>query len=171
MRRPEVAARQAVDAWANGIDGTISSAIGASLAGTPVTLLVGDVAVLHDATALAEAAALEALVRVVAVNNDGGGIFSFLPQATSPAINAELFERHWGTPHGLSLRHIASAMGMQARVISDLNTFREAVGSLIASPELIELTTDRTANVVHHQAIRDAVGEALRRGDEIEERA
>lgn len=153
----------------NGIDGSISTAIGAALGEEPVALLIGDVAMLHDATALAEAAALGIPLRVVTVNNDGGGIFSFLPQATSDLIEPELFERHWGTPHGLSLRNIAAAMGMPARLTTDLGAFQAAVSEPINGPELIELITTRATNTAHHQIIRDAVAEALGGGDEVQQ--
>lgn len=141
----------------NGIDGAISTALGAALAGTPVTMLVGDIATLHDATALSEVARLGAPLRVVVVNNDGGGIFSFLPQATSDLVGAATFEKHWGTPHGLSLATIASGMGLRAGAIDSPGAFVEAVGAPINTPELIELHTDRSANVTHHRAIRDAI--------------
>jgi len=141
----------------NGIDGTISSALGAALAGTPVTLLIGDVAALHDATALAEAARLGAGLRVVVVNNNGGGIFSFLPQASSDVIDARTYERHWGTSHGLSLQRIAEAMGLGAVRIDTLEDYVAALREPITGPGLIELLTDRTQNVDHHTAIREAV--------------
>lgn len=145
----------------NGIDGTISSALGAALAGTPVTLLIGDVAALHDATALAEAARLDAPLRVVVVNNDGGGIFSFLPQARSDVIDAGIYERHWGTPHGLSLRRIAKSMGLAATRIDTLDDYAASLREPIAGPSLIELPTDRTDNVAHHESIREAVSAAI----------
>lgn len=164
--RPDVAVL--ANRGVNGIDGTISTAIGAALAGDPVALLIGDIAVLHDATALAEAAALGVPLRVITVNNDGGGIFSFLPQASSDQIETEVFERHWGTPHGLSLRNVAAALGMQARLTTDLGAFRAAVSKPIDGAELIELVTDRRSNIAHHETIRTAVSEALRGSDEVQ---
>lgn len=145
----------------NGIDGTISSALGAALSGSPVTLLLGDIAALHDATALSEVARLEAPLRIVVVNNDGGGIFSFLPQATSSIVNVGTFERHWGTPHGLSLSAVATALGLNARSTDTLDGYVEAVSRPIDEPELIELNTDRHTNVDDHRAIRAAVAEAF----------
>ena len=152
----------------NGIDGTISSAVGSSLAGRPTLLLIGDVAALHDATALSEAVRLGAPVRIVVVNNDGGGIFSFLPQARSGLIDHDDYERHWGTPHGLSLAAIAEAMGMSAVKPQDRVAFRTAVSAPIRSPELIEIHTDRRRVVGDHHVIRRSVADALRRGDEFE---
>ncbi len=154
----------------NGIDGTISSAIGAALGGLPTTLLVGDIALLHDATALGEAAALEVPLRIVVVNNDGGGIFSMLPQGSSPVIDTTVYERHWGTPHGLALSGIARAFGVPAWRIDDRASLMDAVAAPIRGPELIEVETKRTRLVSDHTFIADAVAQALRRSDEVEER-
>ncbi|MFV1969948.1 MAG: 2-succinyl-5-enolpyruvyl-6-hydroxy-3-cyclohexene-1-carboxylate synthase, partial [Acidimicrobiia bacterium] len=127
----------------------------------PVTLLLGDIAALHDATALSEVARLEAPLRIVVVNNDGGGIFSFLPQATSSVVDVVTFEQHWGTPHGLSLSAVATALGLNARSTDTLDGYVEAVSRPIDEPELIELNTDRHTNVDDHRAIRAAVAEAF----------
>jgi 2-succinyl-5-enolpyruvyl-6-hydroxy-3-cyclohexene-1-carboxylate synthase len=153
----------------NGIDGTISSSIGAALGGRPTVLLVGDVAALHDATALSEAARLGVPLRIVVVNNDGGGIFSFLPQARSGLIDHEVYERHWGTPHGLSIATIAASMGLPSTVVADLDTFRAAIAEPVERPEVIEVFTDRSENVAQQASIRAAIDAALGRGDEIEE--
>ena len=84
---------------ANGIDGVLSTAIGVALAVVaPVVALVGDLAFLYDAGALLGAASRDVALTIVVVDNDGGGIFSFLPQAA--ALPAGQFERYWGTPHG-----------------------------------------------------------------------
>ncbi len=141
----------------NGIDGTISSSLGAALSGTPVTLLLGDVAALHDATALSEVARIGAPLRIVVVNNDGGGIFSFLLQARSEIVDRVPFERHWGTPHGLALVSVAEAMGLTARRIRTLDEYVAAVSAPIVGPEIIEVHTDRAENVNHHRSIRGAV--------------
>jgi 2-succinyl-5-enolpyruvyl-6-hydroxy-3-cyclohexene-1-carboxylate synthase len=144
----------------NGIDGTISSALGAALSGAPVTLLVGDIAALHDTTAMSEVARTGAPLRIVVINNDGGGIFSFLPQARSDAVDAQTFERHWGTPHGLSLQRIAESMGLGATRIDTIDDYVNAVSMPIDAPHLIELHTDRAEIVAHHETIREAVSSA-----------
>jgi 2-succinyl-5-enolpyruvyl-6-hydroxy-3-cyclohexene-1-carboxylate synthase len=145
----------------NGIDGTISSAMGAALSGMPTTLLIGDIAALHDATALSEAARLGVPLRIVVVNNDGGGIFSFLPQASSNLLDDDAYERHWGTPHGLSIAEIARSMKVPARSIDALDDFTIAVTTPITGPEVIELATDRDTNVAIHHEIRTAVEASL----------
>ena len=141
----------------NGIDGTISTAIGIALAGRPVTLLVGDVAALHDATALAEAVRLAAPLRVIVVNNDGGGIFSFLPQETSGLISPDVYERHWGTPHGLSMCDVAHGFAMKSAAVETLDEYVAAITEPFTHPELIELRTNRDANLNHHREVRDAI--------------
>ncbi|HET9123429.1 MAG TPA: 2-succinyl-5-enolpyruvyl-6-hydroxy-3-cyclohexene-1-carboxylic-acid synthase, partial [Solirubrobacteraceae bacterium] len=91
---------------ANGIDGTISAAFGAAAAdpGRPVVLLIGDVALLHDLGGLLAARRLGLELTIVALNNDGGGIFHFLPVSGEGAA----FEEHIATPHGLSLERAAA---------------------------------------------------------------
>jgi 2-succinyl-5-enolpyruvyl-6-hydroxy-3-cyclohexene-1-carboxylate synthase len=145
----------------NGIDGTISSALGSALSGAQVTLLLGDVAALHDATALSEAARLGAPLRIIVINNDGGGIFSFLPQARSDHVDSDTFEQHWGTPHGLSLSTIADSLGLSSTVVNTLDDYATAVSGPIIEPELIELVTNRNDNVAIHQSIRSASRTAM----------
>ena len=89
---------------ANGIDGTVSSAFGAAAAcDGPVVLLIGDVALAHDIGGLLAARRLGLAITIVLVNNDGGGIFEFLPVAGG----TDAFEEHVATPHGLDFAHAA----------------------------------------------------------------
>ena len=99
---------------ANGIDGVVSTAVGLALAGAPrpTVLLIGDVAFLHDSNGLLGAVGRGIDLVVVVVDNDGGGIFSFLPQAGSVATDT--FETLFGTPHGLDLVPLAAAYGATA---------------------------------------------------------
>lgn len=131
---------------ANGIDGLISSALGAAAPGTPTFVLAGDLSTLHDIGALASAARLGLPLTIVVVNNDGGGIFSFLPQARLPRH----FERVFSTPHGLSFVPVAQAMGLPALRVDSEERF---VAALTApSPSLVEVQTDRAQNVAIHEA-------------------
>lgn len=144
----------------NGIDGSISTALGMALTGVPTTALIGDIAALHDVTALAEIARLGAPLRVIVINNDGGGIFSFLPQRRSDIVPGDIYEKHWGTPHGLSLTDVARSFRLDARRIATQDELEKAVAAPIR-PELLEVVTDRDTNVEIHEAISDAVREAL----------
>ena len=142
---------------ANGIDGTVSTALGSAAAGgAPTYLLTGDLALLHDLTALAAAARLEVDLTVVVVDNDGGGIFHFLPQA-----GHEHFERHFGTPHGLDLVAAAAGLGVPADHVATAGDLTAAVATPPAGPRLLHLRTDRHDNVRVHREITDAVRQAI----------
>jgi len=140
----------------NGIDGFISTALGAACGGTPTTALSGDLSMLHDIGALATASRLGIPLTIIVVNNDGGGIFHFLPQA-----DHEHFERHFGTPHGLSLSRIANSFGVEAATVDDTTAVTEAVAKPTDRPRLVEVMTDRSANVEIHRGIEQAVRDAL----------
>ncbi|MEE8496963.1 MAG: 2-succinyl-5-enolpyruvyl-6-hydroxy-3-cyclohexene-1-carboxylic-acid synthase [Acidimicrobiia bacterium] len=140
----------------NGIDGFISTALGAASGGTPTTALSGDLSMLHDIGALATAARLAIPLTIIVVNNDGGGIFHFLPEA-----GHEHFERHFGTPHGLSLSRIATSFGIDAETVDDTTAVAEILAKPTDRPRLVEVMTDREANVEIHREIAQAVRDAL----------
>jgi 2-succinyl-5-enolpyruvyl-6-hydroxy-3-cyclohexene-1-carboxylate synthase len=155
---------------ASGIDGLLSTTFGAGAGlAQPVVGIVGDLSFLHDLTALAAGVRLGLDATFVLVDNDGGGIFSFLPQARSDLVAPEVFEQHWGTPHGLDIATIATAMGLGVTTITDRAGFRSAVARPIVGPELIEVHTDRANNVLHHDAVRRAIAEGLRGRHEVEQ--
>lgn len=138
---------------ANGIDGTLSATLGSAAAsGAPTYLLTGDLALLHDLTALAIASRLGIDLTIIVVDNDGGGIFHFLPQASH-----EHFERHFGTPHGLDLVAAAQGLGVPAESIDTAERLAEAVAVPPNGPRLVHLRTDRHDNVEVHREITDAV--------------
>ena len=117
---------------ANGIDGTISTAIGVAVAsGHPTAVLLGDIAFLHDSTALVGIKQRGIDLTIVVVDNDGGGIFSFLPQATS--IDDETFEQLFGTPHGVKPEELAAAHGIASLTIEDPAAFPSAIRSTMTS--------------------------------------
>jgi 2-succinyl-5-enolpyruvyl-6-hydroxy-3-cyclohexene-1-carboxylate synthase len=139
----------------NGIDGVVSSAAGAAAAtGRPTLALVGDLALLHDLGGLVAAARLRVPLTVVAVNNDGGGIFHFLPIAQ----RTDRFDELFATPHGLDLRGAAQLCGAEFARCTDLASLREA---LRPGFRLIEARTDRIRNVEQHRALHAGVIAAL----------
>ena len=147
---------------ANGIDGVVSTAVGVAIAsGEPTTLLIGDVAMLHDSNGLLGLGRRDVSVTMVVTNNDGGSIFSFLPQAD--VVSHETFELLYGTPHGVSFEHLATAHGVAYRRVTSAAELREAV--VAGGTQLVEVVCDRAVNVSLHQqcqtAITDAVDAAL----------
>ncbi len=146
---------------ANGIDGLASTALGLAAGGLgPVVFVTGDLSLYHDSNGLL-AARLHGLdLTIVLINNDGGGIFSFLPQASE----ADQFERLFGTPHGLDFRPLAELYGARYTLAEGWPAFREAVLAGVEGKGLhiVELRTDRARNVADHRAIWPAVAEALR---------
>lgn len=144
---------------ANGIDGVVSTAIGVALAsGNPAVLLIGDVAFLHDSGALVGLADRGADVRIVLVDNHGGGIFSFLPQAT--ALPSEVFERLFGTPHSVDIGALVGAHGVRYRAVATTHELSAALHE--PGPVVIHVETDRSTVVADHDALHSAVGGAAR---------
>ncbi len=160
--RPRHGLRVLANRGANGIDGIISTALGAATAG-PVTAVLGDLAFLYDAGSLLWARDRGLDCTLVVVDNDGGGIFSFLPQASGVA--PEQFERFWGTPHHMDLAAVATAYGIG---VTAVKTAGDLSGALSAAAHeggvrVIHARTDRAANVAVHREIERAVREALER--------
>lgn len=140
----------AANRGASGIDGTVATAAGfAAGLGEGATLLIGDLALLHDLNSLA--LLRERQVVVVLINNDGGGIFSFLPVATQPA-----FEAFFGTPHGYTFENAAAMFGLPYHQPPTPSTFIETYRGACTSGRsaLIEVVTDRTENVELHRRLQ-----------------
>lgn len=146
---------------ASGIDGLVSSALGVS-AGTaaPVVLVLGDLAFYHDLNGLLAARLHGLSATIVLINNDGGGIFSFLPQAGYP----EYFEALFGTPHGLDFRHAAGLYGARHALVESWGEFRARVREGISGEgiSIVEVRTARDSNVLLHREVWQAVEDALR---------
>ncbi|MDX6625008.1 MAG: 2-succinyl-5-enolpyruvyl-6-hydroxy-3-cyclohexene-carboxylate synthase [Solirubrobacterales bacterium] len=142
---------------ANGIDGLLSSGIGAAHAsGRPTTIVSGDLGLLHDLGGLAALREVETPVRIVVIDNDGGGIFHFLPQQA--ALGGEEFEAVLGTPRGVSVAKAAALFDLPHRRLEALAELPEA---LAAGTGLVELKTDRTTNVEAHRRLSAAVAAAI----------
>jgi 2-succinyl-5-enolpyruvyl-6-hydroxy-3-cyclohexene-1-carboxylate synthase len=145
---------------ANGIDGTIASAVGfAGGSNRATTLLVGDLAVLHDINSLALIKKIEVPVTIVVLNNDGGGIFSFLPVAQL----TEHFETCFATPHGLKFNKAAELFGLPYESPESLSSFRRAYQRSMDSgtSSIIEVHTRRDKNRVEHEMIWKKVSEKI----------
>jgi 2-succinyl-5-enolpyruvyl-6-hydroxy-3-cyclohexene-1-carboxylate synthase len=141
----------------NGIDGIVSCAAGAAWAtGAATTVLLGDLALLHDLGGLVAAARLALPLRVLCVNNDGGGIFHFLPIAK----HQDVFEPLFGTPHGLDLRGAATLAGAEHVLAGDERSLRAALEPTHRL-RLVEVRTDRARNVEQHRALQAAALAAL----------
>ncbi|GAC1360389.1 MAG: 2-succinyl-5-enolpyruvyl-6-hydroxy-3-cyclohexene-1-carboxylic-acid synthase [Ktedonobacteraceae bacterium] len=152
---------------ANGIDGVVSSALGFSAGGqgdAPAVLVIGDLSFLHDLNGLLAARLHHLNLVVVLVNNDGGGIFSFLPQAAHP----EHFEQLFGTPTGIEFGPAIAMYGGQYQRAENWERFRAAVQQGMASGGLhvVEIVTERASNVSMHRQLWRIVGTALRNQEE-----
>jgi 2-succinyl-5-enolpyruvyl-6-hydroxy-3-cyclohexene-1-carboxylate synthase len=150
---------------ANGIDGMVSSALGAAAAGEgPVVLLTGDLAFLHDAGGLLAAHRHALRATIVVLDNDGGGIFSFLPIAEHG--EAVGFEEYFRAPHGLDLGAVARAYGAGFTRVDSWEHFRAALKESFAEPgvSLVAVPVDRDRNVAHLRDLYRAVSEALAGG-------
>lgn len=145
------AVRTFANRGANGIDGIVSTALGvAAAAGRPTVLLTGDLALLHDLGGALAARRHRLPLTVVAVNNDGGGIFSFLPVAS----RTPHFEALFGTPHGIGLDQVAAlANARYARCDTGEALRRELAASLEGGLNLLEVRTDRQDNVAEHRRL------------------
>jgi 2-succinyl-5-enolpyruvyl-6-hydroxy-3-cyclohexene-1-carboxylate synthase len=143
----------------NGIDGVVSTAIGVALCTNRTTfLLIGDLAFLHDSNALVNVVTRNIDLRIILVDNGGGGIFSFLPQATS--MDSSKFEKVFGTPHDTDLLLLAKAHGLKTTLITTLEQLLETM--MVNGPQVIQISTDRSENVRVHERINQMVSVAIR---------
>jgi 2-succinyl-5-enolpyruvyl-6-hydroxy-3-cyclohexene-1-carboxylate synthase len=122
-------------------------------------LVIGDLSFYHDMNGLLAAKRHNLNATIVLINNDGGGIFSFLPQAE----RTERFEELFGTPHGLDFRAACDLYGIGYERVQSRRGFGDAVTRSIASPgvRVIEVRTDRGANVALHRSIWRDVAKAV----------
>jgi 2-succinyl-5-enolpyruvyl-6-hydroxy-3-cyclohexene-1-carboxylate synthase len=150
----------AANRGASGIDGVMASAAGfAAGLKRPVTLLIGDLALLHDLNSLAIIGKLKQPVCTILLNNHGGGIFHFLPIAGYP----QLFEEFFAAPHGFSFAPAAKLFGLEYHTAGSSEEFSFAYKTALAAqkPALIEVTTDRRQTARLYQEIDEAVTAAL----------
>ena len=146
---------------ANGIDGVVSTALGRGLGRSsddrPGVALVGDLAFVHDSNALVGLARRGVDLRVVVVDNDGGGIFSFLPQAER--LDPGRFELLFGTPLGTDVVALARAHGIPADTVMTAPELLESLHT--PGPRVTRVPSDRANNVEVHARLHAAVVRAL----------
>jgi 2-succinyl-5-enolpyruvyl-6-hydroxy-3-cyclohexene-1-carboxylate synthase len=159
---PREACQVLANRGANGIDGVLSTAVGVALSGASTVALVGDLAFIHDTNGLLGAAQRDVELTVVVVDNRGGGIFSFLPQAD--VLARDTFELLFGTPHAVDLSLVAEAHG--ARVHRAESEAELAALVTKCAPargvDVVVVSTDRGDNVVVHDELHRAVEAAVR---------
>ncbi len=147
---PSFSPRVGANRGTSGIEGAIASATGFAVGlQTPVTAIVGDLSSLHDLNSFALLQHNSQPVIVVIINNDGGGIFSFLPIAKS----TQLFDTYFGTPHGLDFQHAAVMFKLDYYHPQNSDELIHAYQQALAidSSAIIEVTTDRSENLKLHQ--------------------
>lgn len=161
--RPRSELRVLSNRGANGIDGVVSTVLGtaAGQPGTPTAALLGDLAFLHDAGGLLGARLRGLDCILVVVDNDGGGIFSFLPQAKE--VGEDDFERLFTTPHGIDLRRLARLHGLAACEVDKARDLRPAVqdGFERGGVNVVVARTDHRANVAIHEEIHAGIASSL----------
>ncbi len=145
---------------AAGIDGLVSTAVGAALAdGGPTLALLGDLTFLHDSNGLVIGPdEPRPDLTVVVVNNDGGAIFGLLEQGAPE--HADAFERVFGTPHGVDLASLCAATGTPHALVTTRAELREAL--VFGGIRVVEVRTDRTAAIDLDRRLRAAVAAAVR---------
>lgn len=136
---------------ANGIDGTLSTALGVAHRGQPTILLTGDLAFLHDSNGLLAQSQMRGSLTVVLVNNSGSGIFEYLPIAAQE----EVFESHFATPQAVDFEKLCAAHAVPYIAVPDWKSLQDLISDLPpAGVRLLELKTDRKADVQTLRAVQ-----------------
>ena len=150
-------ARAHANRGANGIDGVLGTALGRALTGRTTFVLIGDLAFVHDSNALTALHRRHADLRIVVVDNDGGGIFSFLPQAA--ALSDTRFEQLFGTPLDVDVVALATSYGLTARTVQAVDELVEQLAQ--PGPWVCCVPTDRRHNVEVHADLHAAISAAV----------
>jgi 2-succinyl-5-enolpyruvyl-6-hydroxy-3-cyclohexene-1-carboxylate synthase len=160
---PPLSMRVLANRGANGIDGVVSTALGVALAsGGPTVALVGDLAFLHDVSALVTVAGFSAALTVVVADNAGGGIFNFLPPATG--LDPGTFETLFGTPQAAGVEAVAAGFGWPVEVAGPERSLEEALDRALGGGSLGVIRVplpDRAENVAIHARLNAEVAAAV----------
>ena len=139
---------------ANGIDGVVSSALGmAAVSDRANYLVIGDLAFFHDMNGLMMAQRHQLALTIIVINNNGGGIFSFLPQAAAESY----FEPLFGTPQNLKVAAVAQLYEATYELVASTADLQGALQQSTTGLRLIEVRTDRNENVVAHRKLASAL--------------
>lgn len=149
----------------SGIDGTMSSALGVASSGERVTLIIGDLSFYHDVNSLLIAKRYDLPITILLINNNGGGIFSFLPQAKEDAY----FEHLFGTPLDIDFQHVITMYAGNYDLVTNERELTQALKKSYESRHfsVIEVQTNRTENVAWHRDVWQNILQRLERYDGI----
>lgn len=144
---------------ANGIDGIVSTALGASTACQPMYLIVGDLTFFHDLNGLLAAKLYDLNIKIIVINNNGGGIFSFLPQASYP----KTFEQLFGTPLNLDFEKVVQMYDGAYELIRDWEHFQTSLKEYDANGglQVFEVQTNRAKNLEEHRNLWNFVSREI----------
>ena len=155
---PRTGVRVLSNRGVNGIDGVVSTAVGvAAQSGQITVLLIGDIALLHDTNGLLNLKQRSVDLKIVVIDNKGGGIFSFLPQSST--LEPQRFEQLFGTPHDVDINQLVQAHGLPCATVKTVAQLKDALSRMGTS--VIVVNTDRRQNVADHDAVYAAVAKAL----------
>ncbi len=150
--------RPAFSRGANGIDGTLSTALGLAHDNLPTVLLTGDLALLHDTNGFLQARNLRGHLTIILINNEGGGIFQHLPvsQFDPP------FEKFSATPQAVDFAQLAKAYAVEHTLVRDWPHFIELISAL---PEtgvrVLELRTNRKSDAATRKTLLNSFAAAF----------
>lgn len=144
---------------ANGIDGTVSTALGAALSMQPLYLVLGDLTFFHDLNGLLAAKRYGIDITIILVNNNGGGIFSFLPQSEHP----KHFELLFGTPLDIEFEHAIKMFNGTFTKITDWDHFAMEMNKAdeISGINVLEIITKRDINRDEHREFWRSVSQEI----------
>lgn len=142
---------------ANGIDGTLSTALGVAHGGEPAVLLTGDLALLHDSNGFLHTPHFRGSLTVVLINNHGGGIFEHLPIAQFEPP----FEKFWATPQATDFALLAEAHGSAHVYVKDWKHLRELLANPVAGIRILEIATNRKRDAAFRRQLLNSAAERV----------